>query len=311
MTSIPRARGPRKLEEPGARTAVRTLLGGSGVGPRIVLLAILLFTACMMLWSHSRRTERLEREAAAAAQEAAASVPRAASEEELAERRRTNSLAFEGALNDTVNGDGFIETPGYRKLIEIVASSRPEDVSQRATYFDHAAAMLQPDMLRGEYVRQRGLLGGLFAYKLDVPVHDIADVWRGTISQPDGELETTVFDLVSDPPPLELQRSVVEVEGVLYRTVAYESTTGARREAPYLIVRNVHVLSDKTPQGGPSKLAITAAGTGAIAAYLLLRRGMRKRNTRGPRKAPGFKQLFEDSRSAERSRQTPAGPKGS
>ena len=123
MTSIPRARGPRKLEQAGGWTAARTLLGGSGVGPRIVLLAILLFTACMMLWSRSRRAERLEREAAAAAQEAAASVPRVASEEELAERRRANSLAFEGALNDTVNGDDFIETPGYRKLVEIVASS--------------------------------------------------------------------------------------------------------------------------------------------------------------------------------------------
>jgi hypothetical protein len=161
-------------------------------------------------------------------------------------------------------------------------------------------------------VRIRGLLGGLSAFKLETPVHDITYVWRGTIAQPDGT-ETAVFDLVEDPPPLELRRSVVEVEGVLYRTVAYENRDGAQRVAPYLIVRTVRVLPNEQvdPKDGVAKLMITAAGTGTIMLYLLLRHALRKRKTRGIQKPPGFKQLFETSRSAERMRQTTPGPKGS
>jgi hypothetical protein len=281
----------------------------SGIGPRILLLTILLVTAGLMLWSRSRRAERRDR-AAAAALEAAANPPHVPTEEELAKRRLKNSLAFEGALNDTVNGDDFVETPGYRKLIELVAGSSPGDVEQRAsTYLDHAAALREPDLFRGEYVRIRGLLGGLSALKLESPVHDITYVWRGTIAQPDGT-ETAVIDLVGDPPPLEPQRTVVEVEGVVYRTVAYESRTGDERVAPYLIVRTVRVLQVRA-EDGRAKIMITAAGAGAILLYFLLRRAARKRNTRGIQKPPGFKQLFETSRSAERMRQTTPGPKGS
>jgi hypothetical protein len=148
MTATPRTRGPDKRGPAGAQTGARAFLR-SAIGPRIVLFTILLVTAGLMLWSRSRQAERRDRAAAAAA-EAAAHPPHVPTEEELAQRRLKNSLAFEGALNDTINEDDFVETPGYRKLIELVAGSSPGDVAQRAsTYLDHAAALREPDLFRG------------------------------------------------------------------------------------------------------------------------------------------------------------------
>ena len=85
--------------------------------------------------------------------------------------------------------------------------------------------------------------------------------------------------------------------------IAITMSVGAGRSAPKLVNT---LLND-----GITKIMITAAGAGAILLYFLLRRAARKRNTRGHQKPPGFKQLFETSRSAERMRQTTPGPKGS
>lgn len=310
-------------EKPRVRSRERGLLEGSEppkpflrtpIGLRVLLLALLLTTAAMMLWSRERRADQDAKARSARAAEAAASAPVAPTEEQLSERRRKLSTAFEGALNDTVNGDDFVETPGYRRLIEILAASSSEDVARRASnYLDHAAAMATPDMFRGEYVRVRGLLGGLSAYKLDAPVHDITDVWRGTIAQPDGEQDTVVLDLVGEPPELELRRSVVEVEGLLYRTVAYESRSGEQRVAPYLLARSVRVLPGRAggSHSARTRLMVTACGVGAIVVYFLIRYSARARSAPRSRRPAGFKQMFESRSGAARPEPKPREPHGS
>src|SRR6185503_18306994 len=97
-----------------------------------------------------------------------------------------------------------------------------------------------------QFVRVRGLVGGVYAVKLNRPLRGITDVWRGTVAQPNGS-EAFVFDLVEKPTDFEIQRSVVEVEGLLYRTVSYTSKRLDARVAPYLLARNLHVIEATSP----------------------------------------------------------------
>jgi hypothetical protein len=113
-------------------------------GRRLLFFGILLCVAVPLLYLQYSKAEarvaEAEAQRAKVAEAAAAPVPDV--EERLAAKRAELSTMAEGAFNDTQNGDDFVETAGYSKLIELLASSAPEDVTARATtYLDHAAAM--------------------------------------------------------------------------------------------------------------------------------------------------------------------------
>jgi hypothetical protein len=156
---------------------------------------------------------------------------------------------FEGALVGAVDGEGFSETPGYRKLVESISHhSEAELIEKARTELDHAGSLAAPDKWRGAIVHLRGLVAGIeTVLLLSGPIGAESDVYRTFITEADGS-EGVVVDLVEHPPEVELQYDVVDVEGVFFRTVQYENRKGEMVTAPYLIARNLRVLDlDKVP----------------------------------------------------------------
>jgi len=181
---------------------------------------------------------------------------------------------FEGALVDTKNGAPFAETAGYKKLMYSIASYKPEDVAQRAQPFlDHAAVLRDPDAFRGQFMRARGLVPYVEAVRLEGEIFGAKDVYRGVVAAADGT-EGVVFDMLEAPPMFELLRDIVDVEGVLYRTVRYENKKGELVEAPYMIARSVVVLDpDDLEHVGPRapfKVVLIGAALAFLVARLLI-----------------------------------------
>ncbi len=186
---------------------------------------------------------------------------------------------FEGAFLDSENGQGFLETPGYRKLLEHVSQFDPEEFSRRTVErLDYDAALRDPRAHQGRFFRIRGLVGGLEAVRLRSPIFDHEDVNRVVISETDYS-EGVVLDMLPSPSDLErlhelvLERDVVDVEGVFYRTVRFENRKEEMVEIPYLIARNV-VRVDVNSQRKSSRLDLVAAVVAGAALLYAVGRGV-------------------------------------
>lgn len=151
---------------------------------------------------------------------------------------------YEGALLDTENGQDFHETSGYRRMLDQISRYSTEELAVKAErHLDVPAALADPDAWRGEIVRWRGIVAGIETVRLRDPLGERVDVYRTVLMVDDGsEGEGVVVDSLDRPPALELQRDVVDVEGVFYRTVRYQNRRGESREAPYLLSRGLRRL---------------------------------------------------------------------
>src|SRR5712671_6781988 len=131
---------------------------------------------------------------------------------------------YGGALYDPKDGTGFAETPGYRLLIQelLTEQVRSSEVGVVPKVFDYALATKDPDALRGQRVRMTGAFAGLYqdkyAVALDTPVFKVSDVWRGVITDFDGN-GGVIFDVLDRPDGIE-PRDEVELEGIFYRIVS-------------------------------------------------------------------------------------------
>ncbi len=158
-----------------------------------------------------------------------------------AQKPRIESL-YEGALVGVADAQDFVETPGYRQLLESLTRYGEEELRQKAgRRLDVAQALADPDGWRGEIVRVRALIAGQMAVRLARPLGEHVDVFRAFLTEADGS-EGVVVDFLGPPTALELQEDVVELEAVFFRTVRYENKKGAFVEAPYLIARGLRRL---------------------------------------------------------------------
>jgi hypothetical protein len=180
-------------------------------------------------------------------------------------RRRLATL-WEGALLDSGNGQDFAETAGYRRLLEFVTAADAGVVAERAQLLDREQALQRPDELRGEHVLVRGLLADLWAERLDRPLGEHVDVWRGVVTDTDGS-DGTVFDVVGWPGKLETAHDVVEVRGVFYRTVRYINARDEAVETPYIIAHSVSLMDTRAPKGNTLLRVLIVAAL----AYLVFR----------------------------------------
>ena len=193
-------------------------------------------------------------------------------EQNAAETERPSSaLLYEGALLGAADATDFDETNGYRRLIEIAERYSDADLAARAERrLDIASAMAHSDEWRGEILRVRGLILDVRPERLGRPIDAHEDVYRALVVEPDAS-EGVVVDFLEKPPELELERDVVEFEGIFFRTVRYESRRGTPREAPYLIARSIRRLD---PDGLKRETRFDTFAlllVGAATAFLLIR----------------------------------------
>jgi hypothetical protein len=147
---------------------------------------------------------------------------------------------YEGALRGVRDGEDFNETAGYRRLLDVVSRYAPDELAGKVeAHLDMKAALADPATWRGRIVRVRGIVAGLTAERLASRLGGHVDVYRAFVW--DGESATAV-DFLETPPPLELERDLVEIEGVFFRTVAYTSRKDAVRVAPYVVGHSLRVL---------------------------------------------------------------------
>ncbi len=220
----------------------------------------------------------------------------------VADRQALVAGLFQGALLNAKDRTDFAEGASYLRLLHHVHAMPPADFSSRVTgRLDPVGALADPDLWRGEFVRMRGLLGGMSAIKLRDADPDLQDVYRGYVGQPDGT-EVVLFDSVEPPPDVTVKRDVLDIEGIFYRVVRYENTKGEMREAPYLIVRNLSVYAPHDARQSTASLVLKLAGVVAgslFVAFLLLRMAGRRRPPTGrPGRAggpgsAGFREAFE------------------
>jgi hypothetical protein len=223
---------------------------------------------------------------------------------ELEARRAKLATLFEGSLTDTQNGDEFRESPGYWRLLQLLTSFSPEEVSQRVTRrLDYAGVMREPDAWRGEFVKMRGVTAAMYAVKLKSKVFGIEDVYRGFLTDADGE-NGIVFDLPAPPPEFVMRRTPIDIEGILYRTARYENEKGKMLVVPYLLARNMWVVANpkvgaagflKDHGGTLLVLMGLAIFTTRLLMYVFQRRARRRAPARLDRHV-GFHEMFEASR---------------
>lgn len=257
MTPSPRQPFQRRFEEArsGPSPEMQRMIG---------LLVLVALVGGGVFWMQYSALQKAEREAAEKAhRETRTLVPREKLTPEQIEARKTALYAkFEGALADTENDQplNYNETPGYRKLLEILIHFTPEEVTERTQVeFDWKTAMDDPDGWRGEFVRARGVLGMMWAIKLKTPVLGRKDVYRAVLADADHVDEdipkdkpkpAILIDLTERPPDIVSDsREVLEVEGVFYRTVLYEGRDGSQQRQPLLVVRNIRRLQSATETG--------------------------------------------------------------
>ena len=219
------------------------------IGPRAtaVLAVALLWTASAT--GAPARQEPAQQEPAqeSAAPESAAQQPVQVTEDP---RARLSTL-FEGHLLDTKNGQDFVETQGYRRLLETLQNFSPQEVDARIEAdLSFEEVMKDPDAWRGRFVRARGLLAGYEAVRQREPIGRNVDVYRGAVTTrwPGrgaewNASEGVVFDLLEPPAERIESQTLVDVEGIFYRTVRYENKEGGTVEAPYVLARTLEPVN--------------------------------------------------------------------
>jgi hypothetical protein len=235
---------------------------------------------------------------------------------ELEARATKLRTLFEGSLADTQNGEGFRETQGYWRLIQLLTSYSPEEVDQRAVKrLDYDAVLRDPDAWRGEFVTVRGVPAFMYTQKLSGKVFGIGDVYRGFLTDADGD-NGIVFDLPEPPPAFEMRRTPIDIDGVLYRTVRYETQQGKVRVVPYLLARTMRVvLKPKVGTAGFLKdhggTLLVLMGLAIFSARLLMyvfQRRARRRAPARPARHAGFHEMFEAKLRDERRPSDPRPP---
>jgi hypothetical protein len=241
--------------------------------------------------------------ASAQAPAAAATAPPPSADVDPMARSVRLSTLFEGALVDAHNGEGFVETEGYRKLLQTLSTYPIDQVEKLATKkLDWTAATTDPDAWRGEFVWTRGVIAHRWAERLRSPVFGAQDVYRVILTDGDGS-EGVVVDMLEEPPAVALQSDAVDVQGIFYRTVRYAAVRQKEdRVAPYLLAKSMRAVErPKRSAGGllrdhgATALAgmALAIGGARLLIYWFQRRSRRLRPPPRPG-AVGFEKMFEN-----------------
>ena len=240
-------------------------------------------------------------------------------EETADERRQRLATMFDGALAKVSDGSDFDESRAYHDVVLGVSRMTVSDFHDRvAADFEWQKAVNEPALVRGKFVKVRGILNLVQTRKLGTPAGDVTDVWTCFISDSDGS-EKTVVDMVTKPPVTreDEKRSVVDVEAVFFRLVGVDSEKLNKdgqplmhSEVPYLIGRSLTVYTP--PPRGPQGMAQIAVLGGIVLAAVVLafllarqRRTSRQHPALLNKPGVGIRELFEMRRREGAGRKPP------
>ena len=209
------------------------------------------------------------------------------STEERAARLAAQGTLFEGALREAPVAQGFEQSGGYQKMLDSLKRIRPEQVAERAQLtLDWTSLTTDPDPWRGDYMRMRGLVADIWAERLESPVFEHEDVWRGILTDAEGD-NGVVFDFLERPPNAErLRREAVDIEGIFYRNVVYTAENGTQRTAPWLLAKNLNVVPAASESAYKATLADNTLLILALLAFAVLAGRVLISATRSRRRAP-------------------------
>ena len=216
-----------------------------------------------------------------------------------AERARIEEL-FGRDFWDVRDKTDFDESPQWRKAVLTLAEMSPEAIAERLSFslnVHYKEVMADPARFRGRFVRMRGVVATNFrAYKLNEMVGGRTDVYRGWVSDPDPDEPPVAFDVLDRPPRFAMVDKVadiVDVDGVFFRTVQYQSRSGRMVEVPWILARTVSVYTQ--PATGPSTvqgLAVTISFLALLFGIVYLSRRNRQREAAAVRRPSSFRQAL-------------------
>jgi hypothetical protein len=236
------------------------------------------------------------------------------------EQRRFAENLFGPEFFQAENSTDFAEEPGWRKAVEVMANLEPAFIADHLDFslnVHYDEVLKNPSAYRGRFVRMRGIVGREFrAQKLDTPIAGRRDVYRGRISDPDGDSARTFFDVLDAPATFDTQIEAVDVDGVFYRTVRYEAqpkpgqTVGEFVEVPWIVARTVVPRNRDAKTSPPVKIAgIFLAFLALLGSIVYLVRGGRPRKA-APDGPPGSIRALMAERLRDVPRKEPPAPPG-
>jgi hypothetical protein len=328
----------KKPRQRGWRAAPPPAAVAPGLPPRVTLLAtsvamiVLLFGVARYMGAFEGKAERVF-ESTAKPKVGTSAAALAAIERELAEKRAFAETVFGPDIWTAKDDTEIAEEPEWASVLVTMSKQDPKFVVDHLDFSlnkDYDEVMKDPARYRGRFVRMRGLVASNFrAYKLKNPVEGHGDVFRGLIADTDGD-HPVFFDLLDRPPQFRTMAEkppgtdivfsnadAVDVDGVLYRTVRYETRGDPNNpksnpsrwiSVPWIIARTV--VRCQPDEEKPSTVPYVVAGSAAFLALIglivyLVRRGRRQRASPGAYHA-GFRTMFEQRLREERQRKPPA-----
>jgi hypothetical protein len=248
----------------------------------------------------------------------------AAVDAKAVEKRKLAESLFGPELFVVKDREDFAEEPQWRKVVEVMSKQDPAAVTDRLelSLNNHYDEVLKdPDRFRGRFVRMRGIVANNFgAKKLSAPISGERDVYRGWIKDPDEEALPVVFDVLEHPPFFRKMYDAVDVDGVFYRLVRYETRDvtdergrvirkGKWVDVPWIVGRTV------SPCQPAEQFSTTGTWFGAMTAFLalvvaivyLVRRGRRPSPAAGAAQV-GFRSMFAQRLREERPKEPPSSP---
>jgi hypothetical protein len=296
-----------------------------------VAVVVLLFGVARYMGAFEGKTDRVF-ETVAKPKTGTSPAAVAAREKEVAEKRAFAESVFGPDIWTAKDDTEFSEEPEWASVLVTMSKVDPKFVVDHLDFSlnnDYDEVMKDPAQFRGRFVRMRGLVASNFrANKLHRPVDGRGDVYRGLIADTDGD-HPVFFDVLDRPPQFRTMTEkppgmdvvfsnadAVDVDGVLYRTVRYETRGDPLNpksnpprwiSVPWIIARTVvRCQTDEKPSDTPYVVGGIAAFLALVGSIVyLVRRGRRQSASPGTYQA-GFRTMFAEKLREERRRKPPA-----
>jgi hypothetical protein len=163
--------------------------------------------------------------------------------------RAASAAPFHGLLDDVVDFEPLEPDFPYATLSDYVQRLTDEEAARiidPSVTFEGLLA--RPKALRGRMVKVSGLVIHWTAVRFDPDLKPTTasgeDAFRVTLVDVSGQ-ECWQLDLFEPLPPLELRRTLVEIDAAFLKIVKYESKGGEPRNVPFLVGRKLTIIPEE------------------------------------------------------------------